>query len=899
MRSFKSFNEISTDSIQLEKVLENFDKYYAHTHFKKDSEKLHEHTSKVQDYLLLLIDIHQIDRTVDELVKDISFGKPEIGNYLKKLFLDVILFHDFGKINDNFQAEKMRNSFFKKDKTIKIGSEHSFLSAYIFLNYHIDDVYKNNNFTNEEKNILWVYTFLFTIPILKHHSGFLLKDYDFDLNKVSSIYKFLSNLNLNIEEKLSQEFIIHEDRIWDYFNNFKNTQTPNFNFFPLFALLKLNWSLLTAVDYYATTDYMNNIKTTDFGIIDNNLREKIITNFANYKFNKDLFEKYDYYKNLDFSELKEANRKNLNILRQKLSVEVIENTRNNSDKRLFYLEAPTGSGKTNLSLEATVELLKADANLRKIFYVFPFTTLVTQTFQLVKDTLQIGNDKIIQLHSKAGFHSKEETQDGTYGNEKQNYIDNLFVNYPITLLTHVKFFDILKSNRKETNYLLHRMSNSIVIIDELQAYTPALWDKIIYFLGEYAKYFNIRFIIMSATLPKIDVLSKEFKGTIVYLNKLKEQFFTNNNFAGRVKFNFDLLKKTTPGNQQEKEKYLQKLAAFMLNKSEEYAYNNNGEVRVLIEFITKKSASEYLKILNKDKRFSDYKKLIISGEILEPRRQEIIEIIKNEEKKYNIKKMILVSTQVVEAGVDIDMDIGFKDRSLIDSDEQLAGRINRNASKSGSVVYLFNLDNASWIYKNDERLKVEISDKLYSKILNEKDFDIIYKLVNQKIRRRNNDPAYENLNHYLEKIEELNFDKIHKDFKIIDNSNFSMFIPVLIDQKYFTNEDKSFLNHYNIRATENKYDGKDIFELYKNLKLNPEKVKSYIDKQIELKQLSGIMSKFMLSIFDKQKETLNTFFYHDEEVEKLGILYLLNWENIYSLNEGFTSKEIIDKDVFL
>ena len=203
----------------------------------------------------------------------------------------------------------MRNSFFKKDLAIKIGSEHSFLSAYIFLNYHIDDVYRSNNFTNEVKNILWFYTFLFTVPILKHHSGFLLKDYDFDLNKISSIYKFLSSLNLNIEERLSQEFIIHENRLWDYFNNFKNTQTPNFNFFPLFALLKLNWSLLTAADYYATTDYMNNVKTTDFGIIDNNLREKIIANFANYKFNKDLFEKYNYYKNLDFSKLKEANSK--------------------------------------------------------------------------------------------------------------------------------------------------------------------------------------------------------------------------------------------------------------------------------------------------------------------------------------------------------------------------------------------------------------------------------------------------------------------------------------------------------------------------------------------------------------------------------------------------------------
>ncbi|MCK4345517.1 MAG: CRISPR-associated helicase Cas3' [Bacteroidales bacterium] len=854
--------------------------------------------------MLHIINTHKLEFVIDNLINSLiqTFQTDnKLFSFFKTLFFNSIIYHDFGKINNKFQHVKMHNNN-PKLKDIKHNQEakHSVISAYLFSMHHL----KNSeylNLTDAEQTITVFIITCFAYPILRHHSSIIVdvpKDNSLDIEVIESLKGFLHLFSINIGKDEINE--LHEI-ISDTESSFAQLKELKIkiDFFPLFALLKLNWSLLTAADYYATTDYMNNIKTTDFGIINNNLREKIIANFATYKFNKDLFEKYDYYKNIDFSELKEVSRKNLNVLRQKLSVEVIENTRNNSDKRLFYLEAPTGAGKTNLSLAAAIELLKANANLNKIFYVFPFTTLVTQTFQSVKETLQIENNKIIQLHSKAGFHSKEEIQDGTYGSEKQNYIDNLFVNYPITLLTHVKFFDILKSNRKETNYLLHRISNSIVIIDELQAYTPALWDKIIYFLGEYAKYFNIRFIIMSATLPKIDVLSKEFQGTIIYLNKLKKQFFTNNNFAGRVKFNFDLLKKTMPDNQKEKEKYLQELADFMLNKSEKYANNNNSEVSVLIEFITKKSASEYLKILNKDKRFSDYEKLIISGEILEPRRHEIIELIKNEEKKYNIKKMILVSTQVVEAGVDIDMDIGFKDRSLIDSDEQLAGRINRNASKSGSVVYLFNLDNASWIYKNDERLKVEISDERYSKILNEKNFDDIYTRVNKKIIRRNNDPAYENLNHYLEKIEELNFDKIHKDFKIIDNSNFSMFIPVLIDEKYFTNEDKSFLNHYNIRATENKYDGKDIFELYKNLKLNPEKLKSYIDKQIELKQLSGIMSKFMLSVFDKQKETLNTFFYHDEEVEKLGILYLLNWENIYSLNEGFTSKEIIDKDVFL
>lgn len=57
--------------------------------------------------------------------------------------------------------------------------------------------------------------------------------------------------------------------------------------------------------------------------------------------------------------------------------------------------------------------------------------------------------------------------------------------------------------------------------------------------------------------------------------------------------------------------------------------------------------------------------------------KEIIDFIKN----IHNKNVLLVTTQVVEAGVDIDMDIGFKEKSLVDSDEQLAGRINRNSSR--------------------------------------------------------------------------------------------------------------------------------------------------------------------------------------------------------------------------
>lgn len=163
---------------------------------------------------------------------------------------------------------------------------------------------------------------------------------------------------------------------------------------------------------------------------------------------------------------------------------MITNVRRNRDKNLFYIEAPTGGGKTNVSMLAVAELLK-DKTLNKIFYVFPFTTLITQTYVSLKDVFGLKNDEIIELHSKAAHisvsassHSliKEETDD--YKNEYIDYIDSLFVNYPVSLLSHVRFFEYLTTNKKEANYVFSRLANSVVILDEIQSYNPSTWDVI-------------------------------------------------------------------------------------------------------------------------------------------------------------------------------------------------------------------------------------------------------------------------------------------------------------------------------------------------------------------------------------------------------------------------------------
>ena len=84
-------------------------------------------------------------------------------------------------------------------------------------------------------------------------------------------------------------------------------------------------------------------------------------------------------------------------------------------------------------------------------------------------------------------------------------------------------------------------------------------------------------------------------------------------------------------------------------------------------------------------------------------------IIIKEAKNKERNSMLLIATQVIEAGVDIDMDIGFKNISILDADEQFLGRINRSCKKKNCKVCFFKLDEGNLIYKSDVRIRKEFT----------------------------------------------------------------------------------------------------------------------------------------------------------------------------------------------
>lgn len=911
-----TFHTLRKDRASISALLKAHEQYWAHLPNKGEDvltlpEKLFEHCDLVNDYFDLLCDAHGLESVIDRLIRGLTSDNPRLNNWVKKLFVNTIAFHDFGKVNEDFQASRMKNPIFKPNPQSPFSPAHghSWLGAYMYVGYFLGQIEQDSELTDDELQFLVVVIWQFSYTIIKHHSPYL-DEVKVDVQKAdfgefyNKVQDYLALYDFSFDQGLSDFVFANFGVFWAEFERLTKGS------FPMFALVKLNFSLLTASDYLATHEYMSNDKTIDFGVLsDRNRIEEIIQNLRQHDHNKATFEQVDGYV---FQEdtLQEKSNKNLNLLRREMAIALIQTIRKFPDKRLYYIEAPTGGGKTNLSMIALTELLERNLDIRKVFYVFPFTTLITQTYKAVQKTLQLTNLELAELHSKAGFQSKnepdEQKADGVYGRDKKDFIDNLFALYPVTLLSHVRFFDVLKTNSKEANYLLHRLANSVVIVDELQSYNPKIWDKMLYFISQYAEYFNIRFILMSATLPKLDKLNLQLNPIPAFQELLPnaQKYLENPNFAKRVQFNFDLYDRQFDA---KNEGDWIDLAAIVINKSNQFSERNKEHhtVHTIIEFIYKKSASAFKQIIEKvDHPFDEV--FVLSGTILEFRRRQIINQLKNTH--YRKKNILLITTQVVEAGVDIDMDLGFKNISLLDSDEQLAGRVNRNANKGLCEVYLFRLDDSRVIYGSDYRYKVvqegKVSKEVAQEILSKKRFDKLYQEVFGKIDGFNLGAYADNFSsEILDNLTRLNFSEIDKRFRIIDQQNESIFIPINIPvwlespedgkrETVFTEDDRAFLNHYSVyNEGDEIVSGEAVWKLYErfiwNNIDNRKKKKGFdLDDMINFKTLQSILTKFSFSLMSHTKtiEKMRSFCLNADTT--YGYFYLLHHEKVYQVESG-------------
>ena len=808
---------------KFEDIFDFQDKYKYLAHIKDNrKETLQEHTELANKYLKKIIEYKNL-KPFFERIKNILNLKNQEEELYYKMIEDVVNFHDFGKVNSQFQIDKMLNEeIFKMEDKYNIsgvlGSDHSLLSASMFIAYYFGKITDLIEIV-ETKKIVILFEILFALSyvISKHHGN--LDSFEEYIEKLSrnndeNILKELKNISVSNGGILLQAFL-EKETITIFFNFIetyiserkKKENISSHEAMSIFVFTKMMFSLLVASDYYSTNEFMQEIKYEDFG------------NMGNIDTIKKEYENSEIIKSIRDKEKNGIpNDEDINNFRTKIFLEAEKNLEKNKENNIFFLEAPTGSGKSNTALNLSLKLL--DKDRRKIFYVYPFNTLVEQNMNTLKNIFGNNEEAIknITVVNSITALTNKNSKDIPIEEYSDILMDRQFLNYPFIVTTHVGIFNTLIGNTKEDCMPFYQLTNSVIVFDEIQAYKNTIWTEIIKILNSYAKLLNIKIIIMSATLPNLSyLLDEEEKNNISKLIENRDEYFNNTIFKNRVKVNYDLLSEQ----KIEYEELLQHIIENSLNSQ-----------KILIEFISKNDAKKFYELCENNEDLNvDHEILILTGEDNKARRNSIIKKINS---KY--KKIILISTQLIEAGVDIDVDVGYKNISGLDNEEQFLGRINRSCKKSGKA-YFFYLTDAKKVYKNSVIIENKLnlfSDEMKD-VLENKNFDVFYSKVLEILKRN-----------VKEKINNDNFETIifNKKFRLLKER--MKLIEEQDDKKtYFFNRT---LTNEEIEEIGENIDGSEVWERYVDIL----KEENYAKKIVEL---SKIREKMMYFLYEVKKNT--------------------------------------------
>ena len=824
--------------IPIEDIIVKPELFYAHCDRGngKNPEILKEHVDRCYHYFEELWEHKNFKAVFENFQKELA---PELSDEGIKLFysliVNVIIFHDCGKFNPRFQSIKMKNTL-KKWTAIDCldGTKHSILSAAIYFDYFYEKI-QESLLSKDEKNMIHVFMLVNAYVISRHH-GNLSRFEEFleEFQPNRQLADIFSCMNQGDFTEVYHGPFCKRDR---HMMNMPRQNTRIYHSFlekqsshaGLYTYIRFLFSVLVSCDYYATSEYDNGIQMSAFGTIENT---EFVTQYEQSEGVKQI-RRFNPESCVD-------DKKDINILRNRMFYEAEQTLLENKDANVAFAEAPTGAGKSNLAMNCSLKLL--DKNINKIFYVYPFNTLVEQNYDtlekiygktdIFKSIAVINSITPIPLNGTRKFWENLDKEENEKFYQKA-LLDRQFLNYPFILTTHVNLFQIMFGCEREAAISFYQLAGSVVVLDEIQSYKNVLWTEIMMFLQCYSRLLNMKIIIMSATLPKLDMLTGNHE-KVVNLIKNPEKYFQDARFKKRVALSYELL---YPDRKTE----MKELYAHVLGQAQK------GR-KLLMEFITKTSAEKFYHMLTESGR-EDLQIFCMTGDDNQIDRKRILREMDTADKD---KAVILVATQVVEAGIDIDMDIGYKDISKLDSEEQFIGRINRNFKRKG-VVYFFDMDNESGIYKEDYRVDTAYTlrkDEM-KQLLADKNFGKYYDYILKGIRKYRNDRKNENgIEAFVDNVKKLDFVWISQKMKLIDkNDDWKMSV-------YFAREITT--------DTGEIIDGKQVWERYRELL--SDMTMNYAKKQILLSEVKSKMSYFIYQI-----KIDNSLDYND----RIGELYLI------------------------
>jgi CRISPR-associated endonuclease/helicase Cas3 len=331
---------------------------------------------------------------------------------------------------------------------------------------------------------------------------------------------------------------------------------------------------------------------------------------------------------------------------------------------LFTLTAPTGSGKT-LSMLAFALRHAQVYGKRRIIVVLPYLSIIEQTAGVYREIFsrELGEDFIIENHSLAG---KKDLPDE---NDLRIRLDYLAENWdaPIVITTSVQFLESLHSNRPSACRKLHRLADSVVLLDEVQTLPSSLAVPTLSTLSALSERFGATVVFSTATQPAFSHLHDDVKNLCAAGWRPAEIVPEELNL-------FNIVKRTS---------LIWKSGSERLSWDDLAGDISTNDRALCIVNIKRHALDLYDKLTG-----------IVSGCVYHistnmcpaHRKDKLAEVNGRLTKK---QRCILVSTQCVEAGVDIDFPVVYRAVGPLDSIAQASGRCNRNGELDTGLVVLF------------------------------------------------------------------------------------------------------------------------------------------------------------------------------------------------------------------
>jgi len=386
-----------------------------------------------------------------------------------------------------------------------------------------------------------------------------------------------------------------------------------------------------------------------------------------------------------FSVNKKEEFKKINKIRAKISDTCLKRA---SDKQGIYtLSVPTGGGKTYASLRYALNHAQHH-RLDRIIYIIPFTSIIDQNAQAIREVLDFEDTLSWVLEQHSNLEPEQQTWHSKLASENWDA--------PVVMTTMVQFLEVLFSSGTRGARKMHQLANSVLIFDEIQTLPINCTHLFCNALNFLTNFCQTTSVLCTATQPLLNKLENPENGqlSIPKENELMDDVGSLFSDLKRVQ----VVNKIKDGGWTKDE-----IADFSFAK-----FDKNGSCLIITN--TKQWALDlYLKLQIKIDKASIF---YLSTNLCPAHRKNTFDAIKTRLK--DDLPVMCISTQLIEAGVDVDFATVVRFLAGLDSIAQAAGRCNRNGSRKLGETYIVNPDAENIGLLKDIKIGIEKTERVLS-----------------------------------------------------------------------------------------------------------------------------------------------------------------------------------------